>query len=321
MRKQIMRKWLPCFVLAIAFSGACLTGNAGGAEIRSIFELNNSYRVDRLDWNIAGNSAGTNPNVLSELTWKELEIYQITGGIRVSINDGFYMRGSLGYGWIYSGTNQDSDFLGDDRTQEYSRSINAAGGGNVLDASLGVGYQFKLFSGGLRLIPLVGYSYDKQNLVISDGFQTIATPGLSPPYGPIQGLDSSYDTRWLGPWLGLDMLFSATEKVTLLATFEYHWSDYKGEANWNLRSDFAHPKSFEHDAFGRGFLISLGAEYALPGQWALGLSANYQKWKTDPGTDRVFYASGSTSTTRLNEVNWESYAFVLALTCRFQNQF
>jgi hypothetical protein len=126
MRKQMVGKRLPCFLLVMAFSGACLTGNAGGAEIRSIFELNNSYRVDHLDWNIAGNSAGSNPNVLSELTWEELEIYQITGGVRLSINDGFYVRGSLGYGWILSGANQDSDFLGDDRTQEYSRTNNSA---------------------------------------------------------------------------------------------------------------------------------------------------------------------------------------------------
>jgi hypothetical protein len=317
-----MRKWLPCFsVLAVTLLAACFAGNARGAEIRSIFELNNSYRVDHLDWNVAGNSAGTNPNIMSELTWKKLEIYQITGGVRLSINEGFYLRGSLGYGWTFSGANQDSDFLGDDRTREWSRSNNSAAGGSVLDAKLGVGYQFKLISGRLRLIPLVGYSYDKQNLVIKDGFQTIATSGLSLPYGPIQGLDSSYDTRWLGPWLGLDILFPASEKVTILATFEYHWSDYNGEANWNLRTDFAHPKSFEHDALGRGFVVSLGAQYALTGQWSLGLSADYQKWKTDPGTDRVFFASGSTMVTRLNEVNWESYAFILALTCRFHNKF
>jgi hypothetical protein len=184
-----------------------------------------------------------------------------------------------------------------------------------------VGYQFKVISGRLRLIPLVGYSYDKQNLVIKDGFQTIATPGLSLPYGPIQGLDSSYNARWLGPWLGLDILFPASEKVAIMATFEYHWSDYKSEANWNLRDDLAHPNSFEQDAFGRGFLVSLGVEYALTGQWSLGLSANYQKWKTDPGTDQVFFASGTTAATRLNEVNWESYAFILGLTCRFHNKF
>jgi hypothetical protein len=314
-------KWLSSFVLAMTLSGVCVTGNARGAEIRTIFELDNRYRVDQLDWNIAGNSAGTNPNILSELTWKDLKIYQITGTLRLSIDEGFYLRGGLGYGWIFSGTNQDSDFLGNDRAHEYSRSNNEAGAGNVLDAALGVGYQFKLASGRLRLIPLVGYSYDKQNLVIRDGFQSISTPGLTPPYGPFQGLDSSYDAAWLGPWLGMDLLFSASNNLTLLATFEYHWADYKGEADWNLRNDLAHPKSFEHDAFGRGFLISAGVDYAFAGRWSLGLSANYQKWRTDPGTDRLFYATGAIAASRLNEVNWESYAFILALTCQFQNKF
>jgi len=36
-----------------------------------------------------------------------------------------------------------------------------------------------------------------------------------------------------------------------------------------LRNDLAHPRSYEHDVDGKGFLIMLGAEYLLTGPWSL----------------------------------------------------
>ena len=35
------------------------------------------YRADDLDWNIAGDINGNNPNVLSELTWDDVKSYQV----------------------------------------------------------------------------------------------------------------------------------------------------------------------------------------------------------------------------------------------------
>ena len=36
------------------------------------FVFSAGYRKDELDWNIAGNINGNNPNILSELTWEDL---------------------------------------------------------------------------------------------------------------------------------------------------------------------------------------------------------------------------------------------------------
>jgi hypothetical protein len=287
------------------------------AEIRTDVSLSTGYRVDDLSWNIAGNTYGGNPNVLSELTWSDLETLQATVSGRALVNDWLYLRGSLGYGWTFSGGNLDSDFLGNNRTQEYSRSSNSADGGRVLDGAIGLGYQFSFLSGRFRLSPLLGYSYSAQELTLKDGVQVIATPGWTPPAGPIQGLDSTYDASWLGPWLGIDLSFAITERVTLFGGFEYHWATFDAEGNLNLRKDLAHPKSFEHDADGKGFLITLSAEYLLSGPWSLNIAFNYQKWSTDPGLDRLYYANGSAAVTRLNEVEWDSYALMLGLVYRF----
>jgi hypothetical protein len=50
---------------------------------------------------------------------------------------------------------------------------------------------------------------------------------------------------------------------------------------------------------------------------SISLNGNYQKWDTDPGTDKTFFADGSTVTIPLNEVNWESWAIMLGANCRF----
>jgi outer membrane autotransporter protein len=136
-------------------------------------------------------------------------------------------------------------------------------------------------------------------------------------------LDSTYDAEWKGPWIGFDLRFMAREITTFAHRFEpyftygYHWADYHAEADWNLRDDFAHPKSFEHDADGTGWKIGTGFNVWLHPNWALNFNYDYQDWSTDGGTDKVFFSDGSTAKTKLNEVNWTSYALSLGVSLRF----
>ncbi len=282
------------------------------------FTLSAGYRVDDLDWNIAGDINGNNPNVLSELTWDDVEIYQLKFQGSVVWPNIIAFRGYASYGWIFDGDNQDSDYLGDNRTFEFSRSNNSTDDDDVLDASLAIGYPFRFGQAVIgTLTPLLGYSYHEQNLKITDGNQTI------PNTGPFPGLDSSYDTEWYGPWIGFDLRFKAKEITTFAHrfetyfTYEYHWADYNAKANWNLRDDFAHPKSFEHDADGNGWKIGAGFNLWFHRNWALNFNYDYQDWSTDSGNDKVFFADGSTAKTKLNEVNWTSYALSLGVSLRF----
>ena len=88
------------------------------------FTLSAGYRKDDLDWNIAGDINGDNPNVLSELTWEDVESYQVKLQGAIVWPNRIAMRGYVNYGWIFDGDNQDSDYLGDNRTFEFSRSNN-----------------------------------------------------------------------------------------------------------------------------------------------------------------------------------------------------
>jgi len=298
-------------------------------EVNMTFDA--GYRRDDLDWNIAGDNTGHNPNVLSELKWKDLESYQVKFQGTLAWPNIIALRGYADYGWIFDGDNQDSDYLGNNRTYEFSRSNNNADDGDVWDASLAVGYPWRWGRSVISTItPLVGYSHHEQNLKMTDGYQTVSIPVVTPdftiippPVGPISGLNSSYDTEWKGPFIGIDMRFRG-EKLSSLASrletyfsYEYHWADYHAQADWNLREDLRHPKSFEQDADGTGWIIGAGLNFIINSNIALNFDFDYQNWRAKDGNDKTYLADGTTEKTRLNEVNWSSYALGLGLQVSF----
>ena len=288
-----------------------------GSWFQTEFLLSSGYRIDDLDWNIAGDINGNNPNIISELTWKDLESFQLKMAGKTTFQQLLMLRGSLAYSWIFDGENQDSDYLGNDRTLEFSRSNNNSDEGNMLDASFGIGWQFTFGRSDFVMAPVIGYSYHEQNLTMTDGYQTI------PPSGPFSGLDSTYETEWKGPWIGLDFTLRTDEKSKIMPeietfiSIEYHWADYYAEADWNLRTDFAHPKSFEHEADGQGFILNTGLKFIFNYNWLLNVNLDYQNWSTDPGIIRFFNADGTTPKQRLNEVNWTSCAIMAGIEYHF----
>ncbi len=325
-------------LMILAASQAAMAGSENHSYIRAAtpaakktrlgpeteFIVTGGYRVDDLDWNIAGDITGQNPNIISELTWDDLESYQLKFQGGLVWPNLIALRGSFAYGWLFDGKNQDSDYWGDNRTFEFSRSNNTTDDDQVWDASLAVGYPFRFGRTVIGTVtPLVGYSHHEQQLNISNGFQTIATPGVTPPVGPFEGLDSSYETKWRGPWIGIDMHFRAAEiksfahRIETYVTYEYHWVDFDADANWNLIDSYAHPKSFQHDANGNGYVISAGINCMLTQYWALNLNFDYQDWSTDSGTIKFYLADGTTHKQQLNEVNWTSYAVMMGLSLRF----
>jgi len=275
------------------------------------FDLNAGYRTDDLSWNIASDLSGTaTPNVLSELTWRTLRIAQLSGGLQMTGSNGLHFRATADYGWIRSGDNQDSDYLGDNRTLEFSRTNNGTSGDDVWDMSLALGYRFRYDHGNIAtyVLPLVGYSRHVQNLRITDANQTI------PATGPVPGLDSTYQTRWDGGWLGIEFLTDTPNDVNAYFRWEHHWADYYAEANWNLRNDLEHPRSFEQEANGTGNVLSVGF-LTVPNanRWSIRVGLDYQRWTTDPGTNRVYFTDGTIGMTRLNNVEWKSWALSLGL--------
>lgn len=293
-----------------------VVGNCWADRFRQLsLDLAAGARTDQLDWSFAGvNNA---PNVLSELEWDDLQIYQLTAvGTLVVENNrvpfATYLRFKGGYGWIVDGDVQDSDYDGDNRSDEYSRSYSDGGDGDVFDISAAIGPQFSFFNDTLFLAPLVGYSYSEQNLVMQDGFQAVSDNLRVPSVGfTMPDLDSSYESEWKGGWVGLDMRWLLSDHFVFDGTVEYHDVAYDAEADWNL-SD----KIFIHEANGEGIVAELAMKYLLGDRWALAVDVRYCRFETDSGSNR-YDTPGGSGILKLNEVNWESFSSNIGVSYKF----
>lgn len=305
-------------VLCVLLGG--LPGQVLAEGTASESSLSLGYRVDSLDWNIDGGILG--PNILSELEWRDMEIFQLRGGLSGANRDGVYFRGFIDYGWVLDGVNQDSDYAGDNRSLEYSRSLSDVDHSRVLDVSAGLGVTYFMgASDQLQIIPLLGYSYHDQQLIMRNGLQVV------PFLGPFAGLNSSYEAEWSGPWLGVDVLLNLQDGSTAFVRMEKHWVDYYAKANWNLRTSFAHPVSFEHEANGQGWVLELGWQNAPSRyQWVWGVTVSLQSWETEAGIDRTYLVipeppcnGNCYSEGKLNEVNWSSRSINFTLHKAFSD--
>lgn len=291
-------------------------------QIKTYGEL--GYRNDELKWNI-GWPTGT-PNIVSELQWYNVHSAVITGGTDITF-DNWQADGKMSYGKIVAGQNQDSDYASDNRQDEFSRSYSSTNDGASIDLSAGIGYHLNVGKKGsaprLRLTPKAGYAFHTQqfndshgNLVVSDEERARKLiPGYNaPPLGNFSGLDSTYEGTWFGPWGGLATELIFSERFSLQAAAEYHYVDYEGTGNWNLRTDFQHPKSFTHKSGGEGLLASAVARYLLTPDWIIRLSAQYQAWQAnDKGKGTFNFSDGTVVESPFNEVKWQSYGLNLGV--------
>lgn len=306
--------------LLVAYIGPTLADNTQAT-------FSTGYRLDSLDWNIAGTLAGTSPNIISELEWRDMQFLQFKGELAGTNQNQVYFRGSAAFGYAFGGENQDSDYAGDNRTLEFSRSVNGIDGSHVLDFSGGIGFDIPFGANDAhRFIPLFGASYHTQRMRMVDGNQVLSDAAnkavlfpLEPPppsIGLFSGLDSSFDAEWGGFWLGGDVIFDLQDRGTVFARLEGHWVNYRAQANWNLIPTFAHPVSFEHEADGTGVVFELGwRDILLADGWAWGVDLSLQRWQTDPGT--IFFYGATPGAQRLNEVNWSSKQLNLSLSKEF----
>ena len=227
------------------------------------------------------------------------------------------MEGAIDFGWIYDGDNQDSDYAGDNRALEFSRSNATTEDDNSLDISVGLGYKFKLgvpeywqdfFTEEIGVTVFGGYSHHELNLRDTEGYSDW------PPTGAFDDLDSTYATTWHGSWFGLQF-DGKRDRFYGFSRIEYHIVDYYAVADWNLRTDFAHPVSFEHFANGRGIDLSFGGDYEYNDNFKFGVKFNFRSWGTGAGHTTYHYATGSIiNTDNFNEAKWNSYGGMLDAT-------
>lgn len=274
--------------------------------------LSSGLRDEDLRWNIAADRSGrAEPNVLSELTWSSVRILALDGRMEIPVWRGLGVALRGGIGVPLDGRNRDSDWSQNNRRSEFSRSYGDVKGDGAID--LGVEAGWRLGSAARNLTPLIGYGWQSLDLDIRNGVRTIrpvlnadGTLGGIPVNEKISGLDSRYEQTWSGPYLGLAGRTAVADRWTLAGRLERHWSRYRAEAKWNLRTDFAQPVSFRHSGDGEGWRGEVELAWRRPDGLELTLGANARRFRLDNGLDETYFSDGGSARTRLNEVRWDS---------------
>ncbi|MBL4868514.1 MAG: hypothetical protein JKY67_19290 [Pseudomonadales bacterium] len=289
-------------------------------------DANNYYKIETtfsigvrrgdFDWNIASDFSGQNqPNTLSELSYTNLSITETSFDYQVRKLKGalkdIYFETHISAGYIGNGTIQDSDYDGDNRSQEFSRSLSNPEGSFTFNLINAVGLT-KIFFDQWRVTPLLGYAYNVQSFVIREGEQVLATSRRTPSIGQFSGLDSTYQAQWFGFWLGL-VTQADFNKHHFTLRGQFHFPEFYADANWNLRSDFAHPKSFAHFADGTAVSVKINYSYQLSKKLKFLASYHNERWETRDGIDTIYFEDGDTASTRLNETNWKSSSFSIGI--------
>lgn len=296
-------------------------GRLHSIDFSSDFSLGLGYRQDHFDWHIGLEHDG--PNVLSELKWKDLQMFQVSGTLRALLCNAIYFRGKADYATIFHGSVTDTDFEGRNRTFPYLKSKSSANKGEAFDLSAGLGYEFTLFCERFTFCPLAGYSLQEQHLRMYNGRLLLDAddPDFQPFY--FSGLHSNYRAKWYTPWVGFDVSYTFDCDLVYYGEFEYHWGNYKGTGHWNMRDEFT--DDFDHSGRAHGGVFTFGAKYPFGCCWTAGVEMNYQYFQVTNGRDRTYFhgniiEAGSPNFSvdiPLKKVHWHSFALMGTASCFF----
>jgi Protochlamydia outer membrane protein len=285
--------WLLALSLVVGHAAAQMESD-GRLQVR----LSTGYERQDFHWSIAGNSAGQDPNVYSELKWRGIS--GPTGRLDLNWDVCRRWRIFATGSRVFSrgGSMTDSDYGLDNRNDQiYHQQFNASGGYSE-GVAAGVGYSL-LVSGPFRLTPFIGYSIDAQYFPITD------------PGGPYSQLNSNYSAKWLGPLVKMDAAWQVVKGWQVVAAVTYHQVNYRGKADWNLISTFAHPVSFRHTADGYGVEAAAGLRYRAGRRVFVNMGAGYFNWQTGTGIDQLYLSAGGSQQTQLNGVLREGWRGML----------
>lgn len=298
---------------AAAMAGAPLSGPL---QVKLALGL----RQDNLNWSIGVPDTG--PNVLSELDWQRVRLTTLDATLEQAITRNLWLKGWLGVGKIWQGDNRDSDWLENDRNNEFSRSYQSTPGHSGFDAGIEFSWRLSLDAAhDSYLAPQIGYAWSNLFLRMQDGVRVIAPvydangelQGGAPVYESIPGLDSTYEANWAGPYLGLSGHWRLSQALSLNGAIQRHYSRYRAEADWNLRSDFSHPVSFKHRGDGNGWAAGLELAWQRDARLSYTLRLDARRFSLENGVDETYFSNGSQARIRLNEVEWDSASLSLGL--------
>ncbi|AOM78606.1 hypothetical protein [Pedobacter steynii] len=256
---------------------------------RWLIAFYSGYTSENFQWSIAGNSNGQNPNVLSEVKWAKLKGPGMGLDMELDVWSHIFVRAGYHLSFIRSGTATDNDYAADNRSQPTYHALLKSNEGNTYRYSAALAYDFKLHKIWI-MVPYVGYAISKQSLSLKSFEEEKGE----------QKLNSSYESRWAGPVIGVDLDVAVGRRISLNAGFNYKQLNYTGSANWNLIDAFKHPLSFRHRAKGFENQTLLRLNLKINALFSAHIKAEYSYAETGIGVDQLFLADGQERESRFN---------------------
>lgn len=264
------------------------------------------YRQDKMTWRI-GNAPTT---VLSEIEYK---INAVQPKLAMNVTAPYHLALQIYYadGDIKAGEAYDGDYDESLASLYLLSKSDVIGSVNDWGVMFSKGYSLKKISATVD----VGWSRHKQNLNMINGFQLV--PDEKPYYGSISGLNNSYDTQWQGFFWGAGLSIASDVHWQFEANIKQRFFSYNAEANWNLRKEFSHPLSFEHQINANAYEGSLAAVYHINNKCSLKSFVTVLAAKGKSGIDTTYFGSGNAQVYFLNHVSWHSRQYGIVLDYKY----
>lgn len=301
LRISLMKQFLACSILMLF----CKVASAQDLHQRWSLKPYIGFQQSKSDWSIAGNAAGTGPNILSELIWKNLKGPGFGLDVSYKITNRFSVKATNQYYSITKGEVEDTDYAEDNRQGAFYFDLLDANKGYLYDGSLQFSYQLVKF-GEFNINPIVGLSYHQQKFHL---LESANNPDS-------KGLNSIYGIRYKGFDLGAEFVHK-TQKFSIGATVLGGFYTYSAKANWNLIPDFAKPVSFTHQA--NSFSLAGDIDLAVPLNKSLQVEVDYiiNNINTYTGVDKAYYNTRPTEETQFNGANFRKNAVLLGINFSF----
>lgn len=267
-------------------------------------------RTFDLTWRTAAAPTGNGANPPFTASWDDITTVDATAGLGLRYY-GMHLRGELTYGRIIDGSSGIKAYADDSHSQVTYHSEQRSDDGEVREGMLALGLSMSNAANTLTVIGEFGFTHSEQHLTLSDGFQIV------PATGAYAGLDSHYDTRWKGAWIGMSGSWRVLPSWTLLANGRFHLVDYYGVMDFNLRTDLTHPRSIEQSGNGYAGSVGVGVVCHLNRSADIEVLLSREEWRIADGEDRVNYSNGTSDDVPLVEVILSAWNLRLGLRWEF----
>jgi hypothetical protein len=280
-----MRKWIT-FLMTFLVGSCASYVSANNSSLA--FEA--GYRHDTISW--TAEAPADNPFISTTSKFKDINIFQIGVRGRSNLGCNFFVRGSAHWGWIIDGDHEESTeiFFSDlfpfdniDTITFEEETDNVLDGRFTVDLDIAVGYPFYFCDCTMTLAPVIGYSFNEQNLCVEENERIIFVEDpITGAVFPVLDDDCCCNkliSRWWGPFIGLDFEYLPADSCwNFYASLEYHFARFKGKRH--AASGFDAFDDFDRTArHGHGWVLSIGAEYDFCNCWTAGIDLDWKDFR------------------------------------------